>query len=1502
MHGLSADFGPAARAWFEDGFGQPTEIQRRGWERIARGEHALLAAPTGSGKTLAAFLWQIDALTRLADDAPSGVRVVYVSPLKALVADVERNLRAPLAGVLRAGEGLGQRLRPLRVDVRTGDTPTAERRRQARDPGEILVTTPESLFLILGSRQRETLRTVTTVIVDEIHALAPTKRGAHLALSLERLAELAEGDPQRIGLSATVRPLDLVARYLGGDRPVEIVDASAPPALELQVAVPVPDMEHAPPPPRDPDEGGPILAQLAQAGPPSDRFPTDQGPGARPGVAGERGLWPALYPELLAAIGAHRSTIVFVNSRGLCERLTQRLNELAGEEVALAHHGSVSHAKRTAIEDALKAGRVPAIVATSSLELGIDMGAVDLVILVESPGSVARGLQRVGRAGHGVGETSRGLVFPKFKGDLLECAVVARRMLAGSIEALEVPRNCLDVLAQQVVAICCDAPRTPAELARIARRSHTYAELSDEGLASVLEMLSGRYQSTDLADLRPRLRWDRARDVLSARPGAAMVSRINAGTIPDRGAFPVYLGDGGPRLGELDEEMVYETREGDTFMLGASTWRVESIDSQRVIVSPAPGEPGRLPFWRGDGPGRPVELGHALGELVRELGALDHEAATARIEAELPFDALAARNLADYLCDQREHAGCLPTDRAITVERFRDELGDWRVCILSPFGSRVHAPWAMALERRLSDRAGVEVELMYADDGIVLRFADGDELPPVAELFPEPEEVEALVTEQLAGTALFASLFRENAVRSLLVTRRRPDQRSPLWAQRRKAQTLLATVKRHPSFPVLLETYRHALADVFDLDGLRGILAAVRERRIRVDDVETRSASPFARSLVFAYVAAYLYDGDSPVAERKAQALTLDRELLRELLGGEELRELLDAEVLEQLEAELAGTAEDRRARDRDELHDLLRRLGDLSEDELAERAEADVVPWLDQLERERRAARVTLGGEPRWIAAEDAGLYRDALGAVPPAGLPSDFLAAPTDPLTALLRRFARGRGPFATRGVAARYGLTPALVEPALRALESRGELVLGALRPGGAELEWCDAEVLRRIKRRTLAALRSEVAPVDAATFARFLPRWHGLGPEGERRNPGGEGLAALEQALERLEGLALPWRALSGEVLAARVPGFRPDALDLLAAQGRLVWIGRGALGPGDGRVAVYRRERVAELAEPPVDYEPPTETHAALLAWLEERGAAFLTALERGLREQVDCGRRELEAALWDLVWAGLVTNDTFAPLRTLGRAPSKSKRAARGQALAGGRWSLVRELFAEPEITPTERALTRARALLERYGLVSREAARAEELAWGPLYRVLRTMEEGGQVRRGYFVEGLSGAQFATPGAADRLRAARTPEAAAGGPIALAAVDPACAYGGLFPWPDPTLESAPRPRRVAGARAILVDGAPALFVPPAGRRLATFGPPERVAAALELLGRLPRRGRGLLTIETLDGVPAEQSVHRGALERAGFVPDYKGYVHDPAAARRRALGGDGARA
>jgi ATP-dependent Lhr-like helicase len=1496
-------FGAAARAWFEAVFREPTRVQREGWPRIARGDDALLLAPTGSGKTLAAFLWAIDRLGRRPADAAPGVRVLYVSPLKALVYDIERNLRAPLVGIERAAERAGVPFVPPRVAVRTGDTPQRARREQARTPAEILVTTPESLYLLLGSAARETFRPLETVIVDEVHALAGTKRGAHLALSLARLAAYVGRDPQRLGLSATVRPPDEVARWLSPQRTVAVVDAAEPPRLDVQVVVPLEDMTSpgAGAPVSD-APGGPLLGRAYPRGGDGGGdagLPAELSPEARNSV------WPAIYPRLLELVRAHTSTIVFTNSRGLCERLAQRLNELAGEELVRAHHGSVSHAQRAEMEEALKAGRLKGIVATSSLELGVDMGAVDLVLLVESPGSVASGLQRIGRAGHGVGQVSRGRIFPKHRGDLLEAAVVARRMREGAIEPLRVPRNALDVLAQQVVAMCAMDRWALADLERVVRGAHPYAGLTRELLVAVLDMLDGRYPSTEFADLRPRIEWDRETDQLTARKGARALALLSGGTIPDRGLYPVTVGPDGPRIGELDEEMVHETRVGTPIVLGASTWRILDVTRDRVVVEPAPGEPGKLPFWHGEGVGRPIELGRALGAFVREVGALEGPVAEERLQREYHLDRRAARNLVAYLDEQRQVTGTLPTDRAITVERFRDELGDWRVCIHTPFGARVHAPWALAIEAALAGGVAFEVQSLWSDDGVLLRFADAGaaaELPDLDVLVPDPDEVEERVLQQLGSSALFAGSFRENAVRALLLPRRRSfggpaaagggGQRLPLWAQRLKAQNLLAVARGYPSFPIVLETYRTCLQDVFDLPALVELLRAVRRREVRVEEVETAAASPFARSLVFAQVAAYLYEGDTPAAERRAQALTLDRTLLAELLGAEELRELLDPTALTEVEAELQALTDERRARDAEGLHDLLRRLGDLDAAEVAARSAGDPAPWLAELVARRRVVPLRFAGVARYVAVEDVARYRDALGAAPPPGLADAWLQPAPAPLEDLLLRWARTHAPFPTAAVAARFGLLPAQVEPALRGLllprAGAARLLHGAFRPGGTQPEWCDPEVLRRLKRRTLARLRREVEPVAAPGLARFLPRWQGVALPGEAARPRP---SRLDEIVSQLEGLALPFSEWEERVLPARVPGFHPRQLDELGALGLVVWVGHGPLGARDGRIALYRRERVGLLLGPAEPWEPPGPLPAAVLEHLKQRGASFLAELQAavaGVAGAAGAGLEPLREALLDLVWAGRITNDTFQPLRALrGPLPRPGRGPGRAALTAGGRWSLVEPLRgADDAAARTRRAHALALRLLERYGVVSREAAAAEGLSGGfaAVYPVLRTMEEQGKARRGHFVEGLTGAQFAAAGAVDRLRAVRAAEDgdAAAEVLVLAAVDPANPYGALLPWPAPAVPDGPAPRRAAGTTVVLVAGVPVLYAERGGRRLLTFAPPVAADVAERALVALVASLGRTLRVEQVDGQPARASHLAGALAAAGFRPDYRG--------------------
>jgi ATP-dependent Lhr-like helicase len=1464
-------FSAAARAWFGDTFEAPTQAQELGWNAIAAGEHTLLLAPTGSGKTLAAFLWCVD---KLANRPPLpvgkngkpvrvGVSVLYISPLKALSYDVERNLRAPLAGLRIAAAREGLPPPDIAVATRTGDTPARERADLRKDPPDILITTPESLYLMLTSQAKSVLETVGTVIIDEIHTMAGTKRGAHLSLSLERLERLTGRPFQRIGLSATQRPLEEVAKYLGGDRAVRIADAGARRDLDLKVVVPVEDMTR--------------LGDLAGPVPESEVSPEAR-----------TSIWPAIYPRMLELVRQHRSTLLFVNNRRLAERLAARINELAGEELLRAHHGSVSREQRLEAEEMLKSGQLPGLVCTSSMELGVDMGAVDLVIQVESPKSVARGLQRVGRAGHQVGATSIGRIFPKFRGDLLECAVVTKRMREGLIEKTEVPRNPLDVLAQQIVAMCAADDLTVDEVFDLVRRSYNFSSLSREQLEGVLGMLSGQYPSDEFADLKPRILWDRDRDVLSSRRDARTVALVNAGTIPDRGLYGVFLGVGGPRVGELDEEMVYESRPGETFLLGATTWRIEQITRDQVIVAPAPGEPGKMPFWKGDGVGRPLEFGRAIGQFTRELDAIkDPAVALERLTVDHDLDANAAQNLLAYLHDEKEETGQLPTDKILVVQRFRDELGDWRMVLLSPFGGQVHAPWAQAIEATLAEQSGFDVQTIWSDDGIAIRFAGGEEPPPAEMLFPSPEAVEEMVVSRLANTAMFASHFRENAGRALLLPRKRPGARSPLWLQRQRSANLLAVASRYGSFPIVLETYRECLRDVFDLPGLIEVLRQVQSREIRIASVETREASPFARSLLFDYVAAYMYEGDAPLAERRAQALTLDRNLLRDLLGEAELRELLDPAALDEVELELQCLVDVRKARTLDQVHDLLRRLGDLDAAEVADRlvSPAMAEPWLAELEGQRRACRVRIGGATRWIPIEDAGRFRDALGVSVPLGVPEAFLKRTEGALEGLLRRYARTHGPFVTAGPARRWTLPESLVRETLEEMDADGVVVHGDFRPGGTEREWCDPEVLRQIKRRSLARLRKEVEPVDGAAYARFLLRWHGIGST--QRGPD-----RLRDVLMQIEGAPIAAAVLEREVLAARVSGFQPAMLDALVASGEVAWFGSGKTGKDDGRVTLVRREMLDLFAPVLPEALPPLQQ--AIVEALRAGGALFFSDLVGA----TNAPYQEVLDAIWELVWAGAVTNDTLAPVRALAWPKRAGGPGPRGRmnklpAESAGRWSLVRRLpFDESRARVTARAHARAEVLLERLGIVTREGVAADDLPGGfsAVYPVLKGMEDAGRVRRGYFVEGHGAAQFCLPGAAERVRGERElPDEPV--TVVLAATDPSQPYGATLAWPRDEAEARKPYQRVPGARVVLVDGTPLLYLDRSHRGLMTFpaAADERLAL-LALLG-LARDGVALgnkgLSIERVDGIPATESGLAPLLREAGFAQGFRGFTRRP---------------
>jgi ATP-dependent Lhr-like helicase len=1522
-------FTPATQDWFRGAFPAPTPAQAGAWDAISAGKHALVVAPTGSGKTLSAFLWAIDSVfrERMAETTPPAkgeprTRILYISPLKALGVDVERNLRSPLIGIGQSARRLGVPAPAVTVGVRSGDTTSSDRRKLVSDPPDILITTPESLYLMLTSRAGETLRGVHTVIIDEVHAVAATKRGAHLAVSLERLDALRRLDgietpAQRIGLSATVRPIDEVARFLGGSAPVEIVAPPASKTFELGVVVPMDDMTNPPPPPGVPGEAAD--AEYSE-------------------VTGS--VWPHVEEAIVDRILQNNSTIVFANSRRLAERLTGRLNEIYSERIgvelpaatvpaammaqagatagadpvlAKAHHGSVSKEQRAQVEEELKSGVLRCVVATSSLELGIDMGAVDLVIQVEAPPSAASGLQRVGRAGHQVGEISRAALFPKHRGDVLHTAIVTERMLAGKIEAIQVPRNPLDILAQQTVAASALGAISVEEWFETVRRSAPFQALPRSAYEATLDLLAGRFPSDEFAELRPRLVWDRDAGTLTGRPGAQRIAVTSGGTIPDRGLFGVFVAGEttGARVGELDEEMVYESRVGDVFTLGTTSWRIAEITHDRVNVIPAYGQPGKVPFWHGDGIGRPFELGEALGAFSREVSAAPPEKAAQRL-IDAGLDEQARANLMAHLTEQREATGTLPTDRTLTVERGRDEVGDWRVILHSPYGMKVHAPWALAINARVRERLGVEGSAVASDDGIIVRIPDAEAEPPGAELFVfDPEELEHVVTQEVGGSALFASRFRECAARALLMPRMNPNKRTPLWQQRQRSAQLLEVARRHPTFPVILETLREVLQDVYDLPSLRKLATSIADRRIRLVETEPGQPSPYARDLLFGYVGAFMYEGDSPLAERRAAALSVDPALLGELLGTVELRELLDPDVIAQFEREAQRLDPDRRARGLEGVADLLRMLGPLDADEVAARldptsvseAESESVDTatadalLNDLITARRAIPVTIGGASRVAAIEDAGRLRDALGVALPTGIPVAFLEPLADPLGDLVARHARTHGPFTTDAVATRFGLGAAVARHTLQRLENAGRLTSGYFLPeaagSGDAIEWCDSEVLRRLRMRSLAAIRGSVEPVSPEAYARFLPDWQHIGRPLE-------GVDGVLTVIEQFAGVPIPASAWESLVLPSRVRDYSPAMLDELTAAGEVIWSGHGTLPGRDGWVSLHPAD-LAPFTLPERDAEIASDSlESRILIALDVGGAYFAAQLKDMAAAE---NEQSVLEALWSLTWSGYVTNDTFGPIRSLlagGSQAHKVKRRAprartyRGVSFTGsaaprptsigGRWSLLPAL----ETDAARRATVTAGLLLDRYGVVTRGAAQAEGVPGGfaQAYRVLAGFEEAGHCRRGYVIEKLGAAQFAASGTVDRLRTyaglADPPPRTA---VTLAATDPANPYGAALGWPK--LEGVShRPGRKAGGLVVLVDGTLVLSLERGGRTVLSFSDDGEVlrAAASDLAATARARRLDTLTVEKINGEGVYGTELALALQEAGFVATPRGYT------------------
>ncbi|KQZ85926.1 DEAD/DEAH box helicase [Microbacterium sp. Root166] len=1568
-------FGPATQDWFRGAFPSPTDAQIGAWDAISHGRHALVVAPTGSGKTLAAFLWAIDRVFREKDataaaepargrkkqavPAASPTRVLYISPLKALGVDVERNLRSPLVGIGQSARRLGIAVPDVTVGVRSGDTTSSDRRKLVTAPPDILITTPESLYLMLTSAAGETLKNVHTVIVDEVHAVAATKRGAHLAVSLERLDATLDKPAQRIGLSATVRPIDEVARFLGGSAPVEIVAPRASKAFDMKVVVPIDDMLNPPPPPGSaPPPGAVPSPDEDDADPIDEDWFADGSSGgkARATGAGETemtgSVWPHVEEAIVDRILQQRSTIVFCNSRRLAERLTGRLNEIYSERLGLdlpdasvpaammaqagatagadpvlakAHHGSVSKEQRAQVEEELKSGVLRCVVATSSLELGIDMGAVDLVIQVEAPPSAASGLQRIGRAGHQVGEVSRAALFPKHRGDVLHTAIVTERMLAGQIEAISIPQNPLDILAQQTVAASALGPVDVEGWYETLKRSAPFRSLPRSAYEATLDLLAGRFPSDEFAELRPRLVWDRDHGTLTGRPGSQRIAVTSGGTIPDRGLFGVFIAgeSQNARVGELDEEMVYESRVNDVFTLGTTSWRIVEITHDRVNVVPAFGQPGKVPFWHGDGIGRPAELGEALGKFSREVSTAKPEKAEQRLR-DAGLDDRAQSNLLAYLAEQRESTGTLPTDRQLTVERGRDEVGDWRIILHSPYGMQVHAPWALAVNARIRERLGVEGSAVASDDGIIARVPDAAAEPPGAELFVfEADELEQIVTDEVGGSALFASRFRECAARALLMPRRNPGRRSPLWQQRQRSAQLLEVARRYPTFPIILETLREVLQDVYDVPALLRLARSIADRSIRLVETEPSQPSPFARDLLFGYVGAFMYEGDSPLAERRAAALSVDPALLSELLGKIEMRELLDPDVIAQFEREAQRLDPDRRARGIEGVADLLRILGPLDPAEVAVRlqpadpetpaaTEAEASALLDALVTARRVIPITIAGAARFAAIEDAGRLRDAIGVALPVGIPNAFLEPLADPLGDLVARYARTHGPFTADAVAQRLGVGIAVARHTLQRLESQGRLASGYFLPASTstsdESEWCDSEVLRRLRMRSLAAIRGSVEPVPQDAYARFLPVWQHV----TRPLEGVDGVAAV---IEQLAGVPIPASAWESLVLPARVSDYAPGMLDELTSSGEVVWSGHGSLAGRDGWIALHPADAVPLTLTTVADEIAPGSLDDQLLSALAAGGGFFATQLRQLVGAE---NEQSVVEALWRLTWTGRVTNDTFAPVRTLVGGGSQAHRVARktprtrlyrGAAVRtvassvpprppalGGRWSLL----PEPEADPALRATAAASLLLDRYGVVTRGAVQAEGLPGGfaQAYRVLAGFEEAGHCRRGYVVEKLGAAQFAASATVDRLREfAALPDPPPLRAVTLAATDPANPYGAALAWP--ALEGVGhRPGRKAGALVVLVDGMLVLYLERGGKSALAFtGDEEAIAAATRALAATARARRlDTLTIEQVNGAFVHGTGWGRALREAGFVESPRGLT------MRRLTAGDAERA
>ncbi|KJV34263.1 ATP-dependent helicase [Pantoea sp. SM3] len=1517
-------FTAATQQWFRDTFRAATPAQQEAWRAISSGKNCLVIAPTGSGKTLAAFLYAIDALfrERSAGDLPERshrTRILYLSPVKALAADVQRNLQRPLAGVADERRKRGEAEITLEVGMRSGDTLSSERTKLQRRPPDILITTPESLFLMLTSKARDTLRGISTVIVDEVHAIAGSKRGAHLALSLERLDALLTHPAQRIGLSATVKPPEVVAQFLGGSRETLIVNPPAQRPLALTIRVPVEDMTDIQ---QRPDSRSVQDATLS---------------------AGS--IWPHIEAGILDEVLRHRATLVFTNSRGLAEKLTARLNELytrrLGEKptapealfaygsftggtekrtvtpndlLARSHHGSVSKEQRLEIENALKAGELRCVVATSSLELGIDMGDIDLVIQVGAPPSVASALQRVGRAGHQVGGTPKGIIWPRTRRDLVDAAVIVDSMMAGELDAITLPHNPLDLLAQHTVAAASMDTLEIDSWFELVRRAEPFKTLPRNAFDAVLDMLAGRYPSDEFANLRPRIIWDRQNNTLTGRPGAQHLAVTSGGTIPDRGMFSVMLPEGeeqtgARRVGELDEEMVYESRINDIITLGATSWRIQQITHDQVVVVPAPGRSARLPFWHGDSLGRSATLGEAIGGYLRH----------ASHEVSLPGDSLdanARHNIKSLVAEQIQATGELPTDRSLLIERCQDETGDWRVILHSPYGQRVHAPWALAVAERIGRIMGIDPAVVASDDGIVARFPDSDGRVPGAELFLfEPDELQRIVMASVGHSALFAARFRECAARALLLPRRNPGKRSPLWQQRLRASQLLEVARQFADFPILIETARECLQDVYDLPALHHLMARLHQGDVRLTEVTTETPSPFAAPLLFGYVAEFMYASDAPQAERRASMLALDSNLLSDLLGQAEMRELLEPAVIARVEQELQRCVAEYQARSIEALVDMLRELGPLSTEELVARFNGDepLEPGLHALQQAQRIVSVTIAGIARWAVAEDAVRLHDALGCVLPVGLPAALLEPVVRPLQDLLGRYARTHAVFSSLQVAQRFGLGRAVVDEALDQLRQQNKLLKGDFLASGADesAQWAAESVFRRLRVRSLQSARDATQPVAPTAYVAFLLERQGLLSDASARQTQGafSGLNGVMSVVEQLAGVVLPVSLWESQIFPARVRDYQPAMLDELLSSGEIIWVGHPSSNLQDGLVSLHLSEFASETL-PALDHSvtlSPIESR--LVALMQDGAGWFVRQLMPRITETMDSDEliepTDVYQALWQLIWRGVLTIDTWSALRNLSQIASTPKprpvRARHGRhsrssfgasrpvesrlslhAMAG-RWSLI----PRQPIADTERALSMAENMLDRFGVITRGAAIAEQIPGGfpALQPVLRAMEDAGRLLRGRFIAGMGAAQFADNSAIDRLRQLDADKSARHAPVVLSAIDPVNPFGLTLPWPISI--TGTKPTRRAGAFAVIVRGRVMLYLPPGGKELMTFhaqDSDEDLHAALVALGQALSREKHLhFTLERINDRPVGQSNLLAALKEAGFSRVPKGY-------------------